>query len=84
MMWPNTSRACVKTPPMNLGNDPIFVMMNFDKMSRRIRWPENKFSHRLSLEPTGVGAVSSAARFTSQFAGGLSGGLNTMSAKEVS
>ena len=69
-MPPNTSRACVKTPAPNFGNDPIFVMTNFDEMSRRIRWSENEFSHSLSLEPTGDGAVSSAARFTSRVAGG--------------
>ena len=69
-MTPNTSRGCVKTPALNFGNDQILVMSNFVKMSRRIRWSENEFSHSLSLEPTGVGAGSSAARFTSRVAGG--------------
>ena len=67
---PNTSRACVKTRGAKLGNDQILVMANVDEMSRRIRWFKNEFSHRLSLEPTGVGVVSSAARFTSRVAGG--------------
>ena len=57
---PNTSRGCVKTPALNFGNDQILVMRNFVKMSKRIRWSENEFSHSLSLEPTPVGAVSSA------------------------
>ena len=70
MMLPNTSRGCVKTPTLNFGNDPFLVMRHFVKMSRRIRWSENEFLHSLSLEPTGVGAVSSAARFASRVAGG--------------
>ena len=51
----------MKTPALNFGNDQILVMRNFVKMSRRIRWSENEFSHSLSLEPTGVDALSSAA-----------------------
>ena len=35
-------------------------MANFDEMSRRIRWSKNEFSHRLSPEPTAVGAGRSA------------------------
>ena len=50
----------MKTLAFNFGNDQISVMRNVVKMSRRIRWSENEFSHRLSLEPTPVGAVSSA------------------------
>ena len=42
------------------GNDQISDMENFDEMSRRIEWSKNEFSHRLALEPTADGAVSSA------------------------
>ena len=69
-LMPNPSRGCVKTPESKFGNDQIFDRANFDEMSRRIQWSENEFLHSLSLEPTGVGAVSSAARFTSRVAGG--------------
>jgi hypothetical protein len=50
----------VKSADMNFGNDQIFDMGNFDETSRRIEWSKNEFSHRLSPEPTAVGAVSSA------------------------
>ena len=52
----NTSRGCVKTPAPNFGNDQILVMSNFDKMSRRIQWSENEFSHSLNTF-TGANAV---------------------------
>ena len=48
-MSSNHARACVKTRAPNFGNDPILVMRNFDKMSRRIQWSENEFSHSLAL-----------------------------------
>ena len=57
---PNKSRGCVKNIAAKFGNDQIFDMGNFDEMSRRIEWSKNEFSHRLSPEPTAVGAVSSA------------------------
>ena len=59
-MWPNKSRGCVKSVGVKFGNDQIFDMGNVDEMSRRIRWFENEFSHRLSPEPT---AVSSSRSF---------------------
>jgi hypothetical protein len=33
-------------------------MTHFDEMSRRIEWSKNEFLHRLSPEPTVVGAGS--------------------------
>ena len=60
MITPNKSRGCVKTNGDRFGNDPFCDMGNFDKMSRRIRWSKNEFSHSLSPEPTAVGVVSSA------------------------
>ena len=66
-MTPNTSRGCVKTPALNFGNDQILVMRNFDKMSRRIRWSVNEFSHSLSLEPTAsIVVIVSPFRFESR------------------
>ncbi len=59
-MWPNKSRACVKSAGANFGNDPNFDMTHFDETSRWMGWPKNEFSHRLSPEPTAVGAGSSA------------------------
>ena len=49
---PNHARGCVKTPALNFGNDQFLVMSHFVKMSRRIRWPENEFSHSLALQRT--------------------------------
>jgi hypothetical protein len=54
------SRGCVKSIGVKFGNDQIFDMANFDETSRRIEWSKNEFSHRLSLEPTPVVALSSA------------------------
>jgi hypothetical protein len=48
----NNSRACVKTPVRNFGNNQILDMGDFDEMSRRVRWSKNEFSHGLTLEPT--------------------------------
>ena len=59
-MWPNKSRGCVKSADEKFGNDQILDMGNFDEMRRCIGWSKNEFSHRLSPEPTAVGAVSSA------------------------
>ena len=50
----------MKSVGVKFGNDQIFDMENFDEVSRRIEWSKNEFSHRLSPEPTAVGAVSSA------------------------
>ena len=58
--WPNKSRGCVKSVGVKFGNDQIFDMENFDKVSRRIEWSKNEFSHSLSPEPTAVGRFSSA------------------------
>jgi len=55
-MWPNKSRGCVKSADANFGNDPIYDMTHFDETSRRMGWSKNEFSHRLSPEPTAVGA----------------------------
>jgi hypothetical protein len=60
VMPPNKSRGCVKSADMNFGNDQIFDMATFDETSRRIEWSKNEFSHRLSPEPTAVGACRSA------------------------
>jgi hypothetical protein len=57
---PNQSRGCVKTVLRKVGNDQFFDMGNVVKISRRIGWSENEFSHRLSPEPTAVGAGRSA------------------------
>jgi hypothetical protein len=57
---PNKSRGCVKSAGVKFGNDQIFDMTHFDEVGRRIRWSKNEFSHRLSPEPTAVGAVRSA------------------------
>ena len=57
---PNTVRGCVKSVEAKFGNDQIFNMTHFDEVSRRIRCSKNDFSHRLSPEPTAVGAFSSA------------------------
>ena len=57
---PNHARGCVKSVGVKFGNDQILDMENFDEVSRRIEWSKNEFSHRLSPEPTAVGAVSSA------------------------
>jgi len=54
----------VKTPAQNFGNNRISDMETFDKMSRRIQWFQNEFSHSLSPEPTPVGAGRSASRVT--------------------
>jgi hypothetical protein len=59
-MLPNTARGCVKSVGVKFGNDQIFVMENFDEVSRRIEWSQNEFSHSLSPEPTAVGPFSSA------------------------
>jgi hypothetical protein len=56
----NKSRGYVKSADMKFGNDQIFDMTNFDESSRWMEWSKNEFSHSLSLEPTAVGAVSSA------------------------
>jgi hypothetical protein len=64
-MWSNKSRGCVKSIGVNFGNDQIFDMANFDERSRRIEWSKNEFSHRLSLQATRDGRLSSASRFTS-------------------
>ncbi len=64
MIAANQSRACVKRPGANFGNEQIFDMGNFDEMSRRIQWSKDESSRRLVTEPTPVGAVSSALRFT--------------------
>ena len=50
----------MKRVGVKFGNDQIFDMENFDEVSRRIEWSKNEFSHSLSLEPTAVGACSSA------------------------
>src|ERR1039457_7109516 len=55
---PNKSPGCVKSADSKIGNDPKRVMANFDEVSRRIRWSKNEFSHRLTPEPTAVGAVA--------------------------
>jgi hypothetical protein len=60
MMTPNKSRGCVKTPDPKFCNDTIFDMADFDESGRWIEWSKNEFSHRLSPEPTAVGACSSA------------------------
>ena len=57
---PNQSRGCVKTLGSKIGNDQILASAHFDEMSRRIGWSKNEFLHRLSLQPTPVGVVSSA------------------------
>ena len=59
-MPPNNARGCVKSAGAKFGNDQIFDMGNFDGMSRRIQWSKNEFSHRLTPEPTAVGAGRSA------------------------
>ena len=59
-MLPNKSRGCVKSADAKFGNDTIFNMANFDESSRRIGWSKNEFSHRLTPEPTAVGAGRSA------------------------
>ena len=59
-MWPNQSRACVKSTDTKFGNDHIFDMANFDESSKWIEWSKNEFSHSLSLQPTPVGRLSSA------------------------
>ena len=46
-----TVGACVKSADTKIGNDQIFDMRRFDESSRRIRWSENEFSHRLRLKP---------------------------------
>ena len=53
---PNQSRGYVKTVSSKFGNDQFFDMKSFVEMSRRIQWSKNEFSHRLSPEPTAVGA----------------------------
>jgi hypothetical protein len=64
MNEPNKARGCVKSADTNFGNDQIFDMANFDETSRRIEWSKNEFSHRLALEPTADGRLSSASRAT--------------------
>jgi hypothetical protein len=54
----------VKSAGVKFGNDQIFDMGNFDETSRRIEWSKNEFSHRLSLQATRDGRLSSASRFT--------------------
>ena len=49
----------MKTPAQNFGNDRISDMEVFDKMSRRIQWFQNEFSHSLSPEPTDVSSSRS-------------------------
>jgi hypothetical protein len=61
--WPSQSRGCVKTVLRKAGNDQFFDMGNVVKMSRRIGWSENEFSHRLAPEPT---AVPSSRSFGAQ------------------
>ena len=60
MTPPNQSRGCVKSADTKFGNDHIFNMANFDETSRWMRWSKNEFLHRLSLQPTPVGRLSSA------------------------
>ena len=60
MQRANKSRACAKTPAAQFGNNQIFDMENFVKVSSRIQWSENEFSNRLAQEPTAVGACSPA------------------------
>src|ERR1039457_532340 len=62
---PNKTRACVKSVEAKFGNDQILDMTHFDEVGRRIRWSKNEFSHRLTPEPTAVGAVSNPRRFAS-------------------
>ena len=50
----NKTRACVKSPEVNFGNDQICDMADFDEKSRWIGWSKNEFSHSLSLETTAV------------------------------
>src|ERR1017187_2595170 len=57
---PNKSRGCVTSAGEKIGNHPIFDMTNFDETSRWMEWSKNEFSHRVSPEPTAVGACSSA------------------------
>src|ERR1017187_2057371 len=42
---PNQSRACVKSPEVNFGNDQICDMADFNEKSRWIGWSKNEFSH---------------------------------------
>jgi hypothetical protein len=57
---PNQSQDRVKSADPNFGNDQICDMANFETSGGWIRWSKIEFSHRLSLEPTAIGAGSSA------------------------
>ena len=59
-MQPNKSRGRVKRADVEIGSDAKYVMANYDEMSRRIEWSKNEFSHRLTPEPTSIGAFCSA------------------------
>ncbi len=50
----------MKRAYLKFGNDQIFDMANFDETDKWTRLSENEFSHRLSLQPTPVGRLSSA------------------------
>jgi hypothetical protein len=58
-MISNKLQGCVNSAAANFGNGPIYDMTHFDEVGRRIRWSKKEFSHRLSPEPTAVGACSS-------------------------
>jgi len=48
----------VKSAAMKFGNDQNFCVRHFDETSGWMGWPENEFSHSLSLQATATAPVS--------------------------
>ena len=57
---PNEPGARVKCASLQFSNDSFSIGRTVMKCARRIEWSKIGFSHSLALEPTAVGAFSSA------------------------